>query len=343
MALKIGRNDRFERKYMADFRAIAAEFGEFVEYARDRAGRDIGLHFVSQKADGGEIVAPSLVWFQMKGIQADTFSQKHFEACERLSISLNVGHLRFWYVAPEPTYLAVYVEAVGKFFVLNIQKYIADNYGDDILTLNQKTLTVYVSKESELDAQAFYLIKQRRSVEVWQDRIAKGEQFANVFFRDAELIRRLSTAADRNAAVKFILRKYGSKTRSEAYFVESVANSDNEPEVIREHWQYMMPDDLLRSFPYLEFNPDNEGGDVEDAFWDDDEESEWPPIELPNGKKVYPDGVFELVEYNMAITLNDIGRAWAQTLCVMENAGFIELNDLGVSKVSVAPWHGRDV
>ncbi len=328
---------------MANFRALAVEFGEFAEYERDRAGRDIGLHFVSQKADGGEIVSPSLVWFQMKGVQAGTFSEEQFADCERLSISLKLGHLRFWYIAPEPTYLALYIEAVDKFFVLNIQKYIADNYGDDILTLDQKTLTVHVSKQSELDAQAFYLIKQRRSAEAWQGRIAEGEQYAEVFFRDAELIRRLSTAVDRNVTVNFILRKYGSKMRSEAYFVEVVDDSDKEPEVIREHWQFMMPEDLSRSFPYLEFNPYGEDDELEDAFWDDDENSEWPPLELPNGKVVYPDGVFELVEYKMSVTLNDIGKAWEQTLCVMEDAGFIELIDPGASIVSVAPWHGRDV
>lgn len=343
MALKIGKNDHFERIYMAKFRALAAEFGEFVEYERDRAGRDIGLHFVSKTADGGEIVSPSLVWFQMKGVQADTLSEEQFAACDRLGISLKLGHLRFWYIAPEPTYLALYIEAVDKFFVLNIQKYVTDNYGDDILTHAQKTLTVYVSKNSELDAQAFYLIKRRRSAAAWRDKIAEGKQHANIFFRDAELIRRLSTIVDRNVTINFILRKYMSKLRSEAYFVEAADDSDEEPVVIREHWQYMMPDDLSWSFPYLEFNPYGEDDELEDAFWDDDENGDWPPLELPNGKEVYPDSGFEIVEYVMSVTLNDIGKAWEQTLCVMEYAGFIELNDTGASYVSVAPWHGRDV
>lgn len=328
---------------MAKFRAFAAEFGEFAEYERDRAGRDIGLHFVSQKIDGGEIVTPSLVWFQMKGVQAGTLSEEEFADCEHLSISLKLVHLRFWYIAPEPTYLALYIEALDKFFVLNIQKYIADNYGDDILTLDQKTLTIYVSKKSELDAQAFYLIKQRRSVEAWRDRIAEGEKYAEIFFRDAAMIRRLSTAVDRNVTINFILRKYGSKLRSEAYFVEEVGDSDKEPEVIHVHWQYMMPEDLSRSFPYLEFNPFGEEDELENAWWDFDENGDWPPLELPNGKEVLPDGVFEIVEYKMSVTLNDIGQAWEQTLCVMETAGFIELNVSGASAVSVAPWNSRDV
>lgn len=64
---------------------------------------------------------------------------------------------------------------------------------------------------------------------------------------------------------------------------------------------------------------------------------------MPNGKEVVPFGVFELVEYKMLVSLNDIGEAWAQTLDVMENAGFIELDAVGGSMVSVAPWHHREI
>lgn len=343
MALKIGKNDRFERIYMAQFRAMAAQFGEFVEYERDRAGRDIGLHFVSQKADGGEIVAPALVWFQMKGVQADTLSADEFEVLEHLPLSLDVGHLRFWYIAPEPTYLALYIESVDRFFVLNIQRYVSENFGDDVLTLDQKTLTIHVQKESILDDQAFRLIKHRRSVAAWQDRIAEGQEYAAIFFRDADLIRRISTADERKVSIKFILRKYGSKMRSEAFFVEESEAGESEPEVIREHWQYMMPEDLERVFPYVEFNPDEGHEYDEDDLWVDPEEWEWPAYELPNGKQVIPDGVFELVEYKMTASLNDIGKAWSQTLAVMRDAGFIEINEKGASHISVAPWHGRDV
>ena len=319
---------------------MASEFGEFVEYERDRAGRDIGLHFVSQKVDGGEIVEPSLVWFQMKGVQANSFSTEDFDSSEDLSIVLDVPHLRFWYIAPEPTYLVLYIESVNRFFVLNIQKYIRENFGDGILNIDQKTLTVHVRKDSELDSQAFYLIKQQRSIEAWKGRIAEGNDFAHVFFRDAELIRRIDTAENRNVSIKLLLRKYGSKTRSEAYFIEASDEDNDEQETIRSHWQYMMPEDLSIPFPYLEFNPDN---DDDEFYWDEDEDYEWPPLELPNGKFVYPDGVFEIVEYKMIVSLNEIGKAWAQTLSVMEDAGFIELDALGVSAVSVAPWHGRDV
>ncbi len=41
--MKVGARDDFENDYMGKFRALAAPHGLFVEYERDRAGRDIGL------------------------------------------------------------------------------------------------------------------------------------------------------------------------------------------------------------------------------------------------------------------------------------------------------------
>ena len=344
MALRIGQSDKFERLYFAKFREIGSQFGEFVEYERDRAGRDIGLHFVSQKSDGGEIVDPSLVWFQIKGLQTKTLSVEEFETLEHLSVRLDIQHLRFWYIAPEPTYLALYIESKDTFFVLNIQKYIGDKFGDEILTLRQKSLTVHMSKESVLDAQAFFLIKRDRSIVSWESRIAEGSEFAHVFFRDAELILRVYSATERSVAIQLILTKYGSKMRSEAHFLEVSVNDNGKPELIREHWEYMMPDDLSETFPYLEFEPwDGSDYDEDTLFFDNVDESEWPPLELPNGKQVIGDGVFEMGEYKMSVTLNDVGMAWVQTLHVMEKAGFVELGNLQPTMVSVAPWHARDV
>ena len=131
--------------------------------------------------------------------------------------------------------------------------------------------------------------------------------------------------------------------RSEAYFIELVNDSDSESVVIREHWQCMMPDDLFRAFPHLELDPSDKQDEFADDLWDDDELREWPPIKLPNGKEVDSEGGFELVEYEMSVNLNEIGEAWIQTLGVMEDDGFLELDELGGPMVSVAPWRGCDV
>jgi hypothetical protein len=341
MALRVGKNDAFERKYMGKFGALAAQFGEFAKYERDRAGRDIGLHFVEAKTDGGEIVTPSLVWFQMKGIQASTLTEAEFREVKKATVQLEVSHLRFWYIAPDPTFLAVYVESVDDFLVLNLKRYVAGRFGNDILTLDQKTVSVDVSDDSVLDEQAFYLIKKNQSVEAWKDKIEQGDEFAHTFFRDTDVIWRLGDIADRGASASMVVRKYGSKMRTEVYFLEVKPGDDDE--LIRQHWQFAMGDDLRTPFPYLDFDTE----DDEDADWWADED-DWdatghPALELPNGKIVQPSGVFEMVEYRVQIALNDIGKAWLQTLRIMEASGFIEINKESGGSVSVAPWHGRNV
>ena len=101
--MKIGATDEFESLYMAKFRQLAAPYGVFVEYALDRAGRDIGLHLTQPIASSrGRIVTPALIWFQMKGIMKQTLSIEDYKSIEEVSIVLEVAHLRFWYMNVHP-------------------------------------------------------------------------------------------------------------------------------------------------------------------------------------------------------------------------------------------------
>src|SRR5947209_2265277 len=159
--MKIGETDDFESQYMAKFRAIAAPHGVFVEYQVDRAGRDIGLHFTQRKQSGGKIVLPSLAWFQMKGIMPSTLILKEYNEAEDVSVVLEVAHLRFWYMNVQPTYLVVYVGSADQFLAIDIKEWVRQKYGDKILTLNQKTAKVKVSKKNQLDDHLFHLIMER--------------------------------------------------------------------------------------------------------------------------------------------------------------------------------------
>ncbi len=58
--LKIGANDAFERRYREKFRLLAAGYGEFVYYERDRGARDVGLHLTRQQASGDEVLTGPL-------------------------------------------------------------------------------------------------------------------------------------------------------------------------------------------------------------------------------------------------------------------------------------------
>ena len=67
MALKQSPEDGFEDEYEAEFRRLAARRGIIVEYRRDRAAIDLGLHL-----SVGGAVTDTRVWFQFKGIHAQT-------------------------------------------------------------------------------------------------------------------------------------------------------------------------------------------------------------------------------------------------------------------------------
>ena len=81
--LQIGITDAFERDYMQRFRALAGKFGEFVFYERDRGARDIGLHLTHKLASDKERMSTAFCWFQMKGVMAETLTDKQFEKAKK--------------------------------------------------------------------------------------------------------------------------------------------------------------------------------------------------------------------------------------------------------------------
>ena len=337
----VGKTDAFERKYMEKFRAFAADFGEFVNYEHDRGARDIGLHLTHALSSGKERVSTALVWFQMKGVMASTLPANEFEKSKKLTISLNVNHLRYWYLQPMPTYLALYVESVDKFFILNLTRYVRDKWGRDILTLDQTTASVEVPVESELDEQAFRLILQANDVEEWKKALGSESENVDVCYRDYDLIWHLGTADERHVTHELEFWDWQSKTRGQLYIYEI---GESGKEVLREHWQYMMNiHDLESSYPYIEFfaMEDDEGDD----WWDDDDEgNEVPDITLSNGDVI--SGVnasYEYFAYECGMKLNDVGKELFEWVQFLSNAGLIEITPGKSELISIAPWHGRAV
>ena len=163
--LQIGSTDAFEREYMQRFRAFAGEFGEFVAYERDRGARDLGLYLTHKLASGKERVSTALCWFQMKGVIAKTMSRPEFEAAKAISVSLEVGHFKYWFLQPSSTYLVLYIQAVDQFLIFDLQDYATKQWGASILTLDQKTVAVSVPVDSLLDRQAFQLILARSDID----------------------------------------------------------------------------------------------------------------------------------------------------------------------------------
>lgn len=339
--INVGTTDAFERKYMERFRQFAAHFGEFVNYEHDRGARDIGLHLTHPKKSGGERVSTALVWFQMKGVMSTTLSKNKFEDLEKLSIRLNVDHLRYWYLQPMPTYLALYIESVDRFFILNLTKFVRDNWGREILALDQATATVDVPVESELDEQAFRLILQENDIDEWKKALGNNSKSIDVCYRDYDLIWHLGTADERNVTHDLEFWDWQSKLRSQLYIYEI---GEGQKEVLREHWQYMMNiHELEASYPYIEFfsKEDDESGD----WWDDDDDyNEVPDMILSNGDVVSGiNAAYEYFAYECGMKLNDIGRELFEWVQFLSDIGLIEITPGKSELISIAPWHNRSV
>lgn len=126
----MGEHDELENRYMPKFEALLSASGVVVEYRRDRAGIDTGLHLFAHgekptaKGDERPYWRPlaSRVWFQLKGVHAPTMSAAEFDNADHVAVKVGVEHLKFWFAAPEPVYLVVYLESVDKFVGLDVRE-----------------------------------------------------------------------------------------------------------------------------------------------------------------------------------------------------------------------------
>ena len=338
----VGKPDAFERKYMGRFRSLASEFGEFVKYERDRGARDIGVHLTHTLSSGKERVSTALVWFQMKGVMSSTLPLAEFEKLTSISIPLDVKHLRYWYLQPMPTYLALNVESVDKFFILNITDYVRNEWGRNILTLEQNTATVKVPLKSELDRQAFRLILQANDIEEWKKALGSNSENIAVCYRNYNLIWNLGTADERNVTHELEFWDWQSKTRGQLHIYEV---TESGKKTLREHLQYRMNiNELESSYPYIEFFAKDE--DKIDDWLDEEEDNEVPDVVLSNGdviSGVNVNAAYEYFAYNCGIKLNEVGNELFEWVKYLADIGLIEITPGKSECISIAPWHGRAV
>ncbi|HXK26937.1 MAG TPA: DUF4365 domain-containing protein [Candidatus Binatia bacterium] len=340
---EVGKTDVFERLYMEKFRAFAAKFGEFVAYERDRGARDLGLHLTHKLSSGKERLSSALCWFQMKGIMAASFSKKAFEKGDEVKLSLDVGHLRYWFLQPIPTYLVVYIESVDTFLIQNIQDYVAKTWGKAILTLDQKTTTVSISKNSVLDEQAFNLLLTKSDIKEWVRALETDEESARLCRRDYDLIWHFGTAVDRKVKHRVDYWNWQSKTRDQFFIQEKPIEGEGDWETLREHWQLQSgASDLEDTYPYLEFFALEDVD--EENFWGEEEAEDSPILTISNGDVVV--GVNcanEYFEFVLGARLNELGQQLFESVSTLEKVGLIEITR-GISEwVSIAPWHHRAV
>jgi hypothetical protein len=339
----VGKTDVFERLYTERFRAFAAEFGEFVAYERDRGARDLGLHLTHKLSSGKERLSSALCWFQMKGIMASSLPKKAFEKADEVKLSLEVKHLRYWFLQPMPTYLVVYVESAAIFLIQNIQDYVAKTWGKAILTLAQKTATVSISRNSVLDEQAFDLLLTRSDIKEWVRALETDEESARLCRRDYDLIWHFGTATDRKVKHRVDYWNWQSKARDQFFIQESPIGGKDDWQTLREHWQLQSGvSDLEDAYAYLEFLALENAED--DEMWDDEDAEDSPILTLSNGDVVVGvDCGGEFFQFVLGARLNELGQQLFESVSTLEKVGLIEITRGIREWVSIAPWHHRAV
>lgn len=173
----MGEHDELENRYMPKFEVLLSTSGVMVEYRRDRAGIDTGLHLFAR----GEKPTPngderpywrplaSRVWFQLKGVHASTMSTSEFENADHVAVKVGVEHLKFWFAAPEPVYLVVYVESVDKFIGLDVRDLVERKWGHtfyESMRDRDGEVTLHVSTAAIMDPDRIAALVDHRSMRI---------------------------------------------------------------------------------------------------------------------------------------------------------------------------------
>jgi hypothetical protein len=155
---QISDDDILEQKYMAKLRGILAGRGVLLDYPLDRAAIDVGVHqWVN--VEGKKQVIGARVWFQAKGFHDTTVTMADYNEAETITTpSLEMDHVRYWYNAPEPVYLALYIEAADAFLAADVRD-LVDRRGGlaKIATSDQKTTTFKIPKTETLESAMTYM------------------------------------------------------------------------------------------------------------------------------------------------------------------------------------------
>lgn len=149
---QISDDDVLEQSYMAKLRGILTKKGVVVEYPVDRAAIDVGVHLWVD-LEGNKQVVGARVWFQAKGFHDTTLTKADYTEAEAVTTpSLEMDHVRYWYNAPEPVYLVLYIESADAFLAADVRDLIDRRGGfTKITATDQKTITLKIPKTETLE------------------------------------------------------------------------------------------------------------------------------------------------------------------------------------------------
>ena len=170
---KVGESDLFESSYRKELDRRLDPYGILIDYSADRAALDGGLHLYKSRdaSEGaGAEVSGVRVWFQCKGIQTATLGLEELDSGDDVAISgLSLDHVQFWYSAPEPVYLIVYLQALDDFLAADVRDLVDSGGGVDLLQKlrrgSQVSLTLHIARDATLE-RALKAMPQHRSLRI---------------------------------------------------------------------------------------------------------------------------------------------------------------------------------
>ena len=162
----MGSEDQFESKYTLKFQLLANPYGVFIEYKKDRAAIDLGIHLMSH-----DVATDTRIWFQLKGKHKSTLSLEVFANADYVSYDFEIDHLRKWYRSPEPVYVVVYIESADLFLAEDVRDIVNRQWGDEILNpamfnKDQKKARVRISKNAEVNEDFWKRLYSHRSMRI---------------------------------------------------------------------------------------------------------------------------------------------------------------------------------
>lgn len=163
-----GTHDVFEDGYLDRLKALWSSKGLKVEYVKDRAALDGGLHLYSAPASGERTVSQTRVWFQAKGKRSSTLPRSALANRDHVDVQVPVDHVRFWYASAEPVYLIVYVESADLFLAEDVRD-IVDRQWQSFyqqVPRSQQTVTLNVRTDAVLDDALTMRMLRHRSMRI---------------------------------------------------------------------------------------------------------------------------------------------------------------------------------
>ena len=129
MSPSTGKEDHFEDQYTEKFRSTIRSRGIFLNYEKDRAGIDLGIHLYEPQCGNELSVSTTRIWFQLKGIHTSTKSKEKLLKDCYAKVSMSIEYLKYYYVMSEPVFLVVYLEALDTFIYASLRDIVDDQLG----------------------------------------------------------------------------------------------------------------------------------------------------------------------------------------------------------------------